>query len=123
MSEPGPPGNEPFLKPYQGYVRVRIRGREFDVPEGQKVLRIFQYLGDHFELDVGRFCWNDECHTCAFRFVDPRGRRRTALGCQKCVFDGMDILTVPGPIRICDRQGFDAEDPEETEAGTIPPVL
>ncbi len=118
-----PPGNEPFLRPYTGYVRITIRGRSFEVPADNKVLRIFQYLSDYFELDVGRFCWNDECHTCAFRFVDRGGKRRTALGCQKHVHEGMEILTVPGPIKVRDEAAFEDEDPEDRDAGWIPPAM
>lgn len=122
MSNPREPGREPFLRPYTRYVTVRIRGREFEVPADNKVLRIFQFLSRDFELDVGRFCWNDECHTCAFRFVDPQGTRRTALGCQKLVFDGMEILTVPRPIRILEDGSLEEEDPAETQAGYLPPT-
>lgn len=118
-----PPGNEPFLRPYEGYVRLTIRGREFEVPEGQKVLRIYQYLSEDFDIDVARFCWNDDCHTCAFRFVGPNGRRRTALGCQKTVFDGMEVLTVPGGVRVRETAGLEEEDPEDTELSVIPPTL
>lgn len=94
-----PPGKEPFLRPYDHYEEITIKGRRFEVPAGQKVLRLFQYLAEAYDLDVSRFCWNDDCHTCAFRFVDSQGRKRTALGCQKVAFDGMEILTVPAPIR------------------------
>lgn len=118
---PRNPDKEAFLRPYEGKVRVRIRGREFEVPEDNKLLRIFQYLSEHFELDVGRFCWNAECHTCMVRFVDPQGRRRTALACQKKVFDGMEVLGVPRSIRIKDPEAFEAEDEEPLEeAAPIP---
>jgi predicted molibdopterin-dependent oxidoreductase YjgC len=116
-----PPGNEPYLRPYDRYESITIRGRSFEVPAGQKVLRLFQHLSEAFELDVSRFCWNDDCHTCAFRFVDPQGRRRTALGCQKVAFDGMEILTVPGPIRVREDSALAEEDPRETERGKVDP--
>jgi predicted molibdopterin-dependent oxidoreductase YjgC len=80
-------------------IRIRIKKREFLVPEGQKVLRIFQHLRKHFLLDVGRFCWNQECQTCSFSFTDPQGKQRTALACQRIATEGMEILTTPWPIK------------------------
>lgn len=97
----GTPAPAPtFMRPYQGKIRIRIKGREFLVPEGQKVLRIFQYLRESFELDVGRFCWNHDCQTCSFSFEDGRGQVRNALACQKIAEDGMEIRTVPWPIKV-----------------------
>lgn len=112
MSDSSGESQPAYLRPYEGKIRVRIKGRDFLVPEGQKVLRVFQYLSRTFELDVGRFCWNHDCQTCSFSFEDTRGQTRRALACQKIAEDGMVIRTVPWPIKVLE----DLEAPSQEEA-------
>ena len=50
MSSPGP-----LFRPYEKLIRIKILGREFEVPEGNMLLRALQYLAPE-DISYGRFC-------------------------------------------------------------------
>ena len=49
MSNPGP-----LFRPFDKLVKIRIADREFEVPEGNMLLRAFQYLAPE-KVAHGRF--------------------------------------------------------------------
>ena len=96
MSNPGP-----LFRPFEKLVKISIAGREFEVPEGNMLLRAFQYLSPE-EVALGRFCWNEECQYCRVHFdLGPDSADRVALSCKLMVQEGMRITEMAQEIRYC----------------------
>jgi hypothetical protein len=84
MSDPS------IYRPYSRLVRVRVRGRWFDVPENNILLRCFQYIAPG--VPYGPFCWNGDCENDKLRCKEAgAGASKNALACQTLVKDGMEI--------------------------------
>ena len=67
MSSPGP-----LMRPYERMVRIQIRGREFEVPDSNMVLRCLQFLAPE-DISYGRFCWNEDCQYCRVTYDLGKG--------------------------------------------------
>ncbi|PYP91591.1 MAG: hypothetical protein DMG65_07080 [Candidatus Angelobacter sp. Gp1-AA117] len=99
MSNPGP-----LFRPFEKLVKITIAGKEFEVPEGNMLLRAFQYLSPE-EVAHGRFCWNEECQDCRVNYDLGEGTQdRTAISCKLMVQDGMRITEMAQEIRYCLRE-------------------
>src|SRR5437588_11574846 len=89
MSNPGP-----LFRPFDKLVKITIAGKEFEVPEGNILLRAFQYLSPE-EVAHGRFCWNEEGQYCRVNFdLGPDTQNRTALSCILMVQEDRRITEV-----------------------------
>ena len=98
-SNPGP-----LFRPFEKLVKITIAEKEFQVPEGNIVLRAFQYLSPE-DVSLGRFCWNEECQYCRVSFdVGPETPVRTALSCKLMVQSGMRISEVAQELKYCLRK-------------------
>ena len=89
-----------ILEDYERLIPITILGRSFLVPENNTFLRLLQYL--RFNITFGKFCWNGDCKNCAFRYRNPDGPERTALGCQTVLRPNMAILKLPADTSFCD---------------------
>jgi hypothetical protein len=99
MSSPGT-----LYKPYERLVKISIKGKEFDVPEGNMLLRAMQFLAPE-NISMGRFCWNEECQYCRVKFDLGVGtKERDALSCKLMVQEGMRVTDVALEIRYCLRE-------------------
>lgn len=99
MSSPGP-----LFRPFSRLVRITIGGKEFDVPEGNMLLRAMQYLSPE-DVSYGRFCWNEECQYCRVTFdLGPESQSRVALSCKLMVKEGMRVTEMAQEIRYCLRK-------------------
>src|SRR5438128_2092482 len=79
-------------------------GKEFEVPEGNMLLRAFQYLSPE-DVALGRFCWNEECQYCRIKYDMGEGTPlRTALACKTIVQDGMRVTETASEVRYCLRR-------------------
>jgi NADH dehydrogenase/NADH:ubiquinone oxidoreductase subunit G len=98
MSNPGL-----LFRPFDKLVTITIGDKEFQVPEGNMLLRAFQYLSPE-EVACGRFCWNEECQYCRVSFdLGPTTQSRVAISCKLMVQEGMRITEVAQEIRYCLR--------------------
>src|ERR1041385_7145725 len=98
MSSPGP-----LYRPYEKLVKITILGREFEVPEGNIMLRAMQYLAPE-EVSYGRFCWNEDCQYCRVVYDLGEGTQaRAAISCKLMVKEGMRVTEVAQEIRYCLR--------------------
>ncbi|HLY99545.1 MAG TPA: 2Fe-2S iron-sulfur cluster-binding protein [Candidatus Angelobacter sp.] len=98
MSNPGL-----LFRPYDKLVKITIGGREFEVPEGNMLLRALQYLSPE-EVAHGKFCWNEECQYCRVSFDLGEGTQsRVALSCKLMVQEGMRVTEIAQEIRYCLR--------------------
>lgn len=99
MSNPGP-----LFRPFEKLVKITIAGKEFEVPEGNMLLRAFQYLSPE-DVAHGRFCWNEECQDCRVNYDLGEGTQgRTAISCKLMVQEGMRITEMAQEIRYCLRE-------------------
>jgi len=96
-----------LYEPYDRLVTIEVAGRRVSVPEGNRLLRCFQYLSLR-SISYGDFCWNGECTNCQFWYREPgddeRDPDRTALSCRFDVREGMIITRLSPGIRL---EGFD----------------
>lgn len=99
MSNPGP-----LFRPFEKFVTITIGDKEFQVPEGNMLLRAFQYLSPE-DISYGRFCWNEECQYCRVGFdLGSDTPTRKAISCKLMVQDGMRITEMAQEIRYCLRK-------------------
>ena len=98
MSSPGP-----LYKPFEKLVKITIRGKVFEVPEGNMLLRAFQFLAPE-TISYGRFCWNEDCQYCRVTYDVGEGTpQRAAISCKLMVQDGMRVVDMAQEIRYCLR--------------------
>ena len=93
----------PLFRPYEKLIEVTIRGKKFQIPENQILLRAFQYLCPD-TIPYGRYCWNEECQYCRVTYDLGEGTpSHVALSCKLMVKAGMRITEVAQEIRYCLR--------------------
>jgi NADH dehydrogenase/NADH:ubiquinone oxidoreductase subunit G len=98
MSAPGP-----IFRPFEKLVRITVKGREYEVPESNTLLRAFQYLAPD-TVPYGRFCWNEECQYCRISYDSGEGTAsRLGLSCKVMAQAGMRVLEVSDELRYCLR--------------------
>ncbi len=98
MSAPGP-----VFRPYERLVKITVKGKEYEVPDGNMLLRAFQYLAPE-DIPYGRFCWNEECQYCRVTYDLGEGTPpHVALSCKLMVQNGMRILECAAEIKYCLR--------------------
>ena len=99
MSSPGA-----LYRPYDELVKIKILGREFQVPKDNMLLRAMQYLSPE-NVAMGRFCWNEECQYCRVSYkASPESEPRQALSCKLMVQPGMEVVEAAPEIRYCLRE-------------------
>jgi hypothetical protein len=88
-----------LFRPFTRLVKIKILGREFEVPENNPLLRCFQYLAPE-AISYGRFCWNEECQYCRISFDLGDGTAvRSAISCKLMVQGDMRINDLTSEIR------------------------
>ncbi len=93
-----------MFRPYKKLVKISILGREFQVPEGNMLLRGLQYLAPE-EVSYGRFCWNEDCQYCRVVYDLGEGTpQRAAISCKLMVKEGMRVIEMAEEIRWCLRK-------------------
>jgi hypothetical protein len=96
MSHPGP-----IFRPFEKLVKITLKGREYEVPEANTLLRAFQYLAPD-TVPYGRFCWNEECQYCRISYDMGEGTAaRLGLSCKIMVQPGMRVLELAAELRYC----------------------
>ncbi len=98
MSVPGP-----IFRPFERLVKITVKGREYEVPDSNTLLRAFQYLAPD-DVPYGRFCWNEECQYCRVSYDTGEGTAaRVGLSCKVTVQSGMRVLELAAELRYCLR--------------------
>ena len=109
----------PLFRPYKKLIAVTIRGKKFQIPENQIMLRAFQYLCPD-TIPYGRYCWNEDCQYCRVSVKRPGAKKVTqALSCKLMVEEGMEILELADELTRNLRQLF-VPASEETPQGEEP---
>jgi len=78
------------------FVTIKILGEEIKVPEGEDLLRCFQYIAPE-TIPYGDFCWNGDCGNCEAT-LERDGLADSYLCCQTIVADGDSILLLSGEL-------------------------
>ncbi|HTA24402.1 MAG TPA: 2Fe-2S iron-sulfur cluster-binding protein [Terriglobales bacterium] len=98
-----------LYRPFTRLIKITVRGRQFEVPENNALLRCLQYLAPN-DVSYGRFCWNEDCQYCRVTFDLGGGTpERAALACKLMVQEGMRVKEVTTEIRYCLRNVESAE--------------
>ena len=99
----------PLFRPFERLVTITIRGKQVEVPEGNMLLRGFQYLAPE-NVAYGRFSWNEECQYCRVTYDLGEGTpSRVALSCKLMIKAGMRVTEVAQEIKYCLR-GLEASE-------------
>lgn len=77
------------------FVKVRIAGKDYEVPDNLEMLRVFQFLD--FHIDYARLCWNASCQRCYIGFKKGEKDVRS-LACRVKSFEGMRVEKLPTAI-------------------------
>jgi hypothetical protein len=93
----------PLFRPYDRLVKISVKGKEFEVPDNNMLLRCLQYLAPD-TIPYGRFCWNEDCQYCRVTYDLGEGTpRRVALSCKLMVRPGLRIVDCATEIAYCLR--------------------
>ena len=91
----------PLFRPYDKLVKITLGEKQFEVPDGNMLLRALQFLSPE-DVSYGKFCWNEECQYCRVNYdLGPETPNRTAISCKLMVQDGMRITEVAQEIKYC----------------------
>ncbi len=98
MRAPGP-----IFRPFERLIKITVKGKEYEVPEGNMLLRALQYLAPE-TIPYGRFCWNEDCQYCRVTYDLGEGTpARVALACKLMVHPGMRVVDAAAEIKYCLR--------------------
>ena len=94
----------PLFRPYDKLVKITLGEKQFEVPDGNMLLRALQFLSPE-DISYGKFCWNEECQYCRVNYdLGPDTPNRTAISCKLMVQEGMRITEVAQEIKYCLRK-------------------
>ena len=94
----------PLFRPYDKLVKITLGEKQFEVPDGNMLLRALQFLSPE-DISYGKFCWNEECQYCRVNYdLGPGTPNRTAISCKLMVQDGMRVTEVAQEIKYCLRK-------------------
>lgn len=88
---------------YEWLYPVMVQGRQCWVPEGNSVLRAFQYLAlksSAVRLPWHTYCWNSRDDCCRIQFRDGT-HVREARACATAVRPGLEIVRLPPGGTLC----------------------
>jgi len=81
----------PLYRPYTKLIEITVRGKKFQIPENQLLLRAFQFLCPD-TIPYGRYCWNEECQYCRVTVKRPGAAKATqALSCKLMAEEGLEV--------------------------------
>src|SRR6478672_6451588 len=93
----------PLFRPYDKLVKITLGEKQFEVPDGNMLLRALQFLSPE-DISYGKFCWNEECQYCRVNYdLGPDTPSRTAISCKLMVQEGMRVTEVAQEIKYCLR--------------------
>lgn len=90
-----------LFRPYEKLVEITVKGKAFQVPENNSVLRCFQFISPE-TIPYGRFCWNQDCQYCRITCQLPDDEQPTQmLSCKFLVVPGMNITELAPELGYC----------------------
>ena len=89
---------EGLFEAFDRLIEIEICSRRAQVPEGNKLLRCFQFINAD-AVSVGDYCWNGDCSNCQIWYESESGEIRSALACRMYVKPGMVITGMSPNLR------------------------
>ncbi len=90
--------SEHLFEPYKRLITIVVRGKVFEVPENNLLLRQMQYVSA--DIGYGRYCWNGECRYCEIEYRRAPGAPvLAALSCRVKGFEGMQVTKIAFEIK------------------------
>lgn len=86
------------FEPFDRLVKIKINGREVEVPENNMILRCFQFLSIE-SISMGDFCWNGDCAECQV-WIEGTNGEKPVLSCRTKVAENMNILRLSDAINL-----------------------
>jgi hypothetical protein len=106
----------PLYRPYEKVIEITVRGKKFQIPENQILLRAFQFLCPD-TIPYGRYCWNEECQYCRVVIKKPGAEKATqALSCKLVAEEGLEVHELADELRWGLRRLFASKDEGSLEA-------
>jgi len=106
----------PLYRPYKKLIEITVRGKKFQIPENQLLLRAFQYLCPD-TIPYGRYCWNEECQYCRVAVKRPGAEKATqALSCKLMAEEGLEVHELADELTWNLRRLFQPASPASEEA-------
>ena len=106
--------NVPLYRPFEKLISIAVRGKQFQIPENQILLRAFQYLCPE-TIPFGRYCWNEECQYCRVIIRKPGSDKISqALSCKLMAEEGLEVVELAPELQWNLSQLFQAP-PTEPE--------
>ena len=107
----------PLYRPYEKLIQITVRGRKFQIPENQILLRAFQYLCPD-TIPYGRYCWNEECQYCRVVIRKPGAEKASqALSCKLVAEEGLEVHELADELVWGLRKLFAAGEEGSQESG------
>ena len=90
--------SEHLFEPWKKLITIVVRGKLFQVPENNLLLRQLQFVAP--DIGMGRYCWNGECRYCEIEYRrGPEGAVLPALSCRVKGFEGMEVTKIAFEIK------------------------
>jgi hypothetical protein len=106
----------PLYRPYEKLIEITVRGKTFQIPENQLLLRAFQYLCPD-TIPYGRYCWNEECQYCRVAVKKPGAEKATqALSCKLVAEEGLEVQELADELTWGLRKLFAAKEEASQES-------
>ena len=108
----------PLYRPYDKLIEITVRGKKFQIPENQILLRAFQYLCPD-TIPYGRYCWNEECQYRRVAVKKPGAENVTqALSCKLMAEEGLEVQELADELIWGLRRLFSTSEEGSQESGT-----
>jgi len=90
--------SEHLFEPYKRLITIVVRGKVFEVPENNLLLRQLSFVAP--DIATGKYCWNGECRYCEIEYRRAPGAPvLAALSCRVKGFEGMQVTKIAFEIK------------------------
>lgn len=93
--------NKDLFEPFEKLVEIEIKGKKYEVPENNTLLRCFQYLSVE-TISYGDFCWNGDCLNCQV-WIKNDDKEKPLMTCRAKVVEGMKIVKMAEEIKLMEN--------------------
>lgn len=93
--------NKDLFESFGKLVEIEIKGKKYEVPENNTLLRCFQYLSVE-TISYGDFCWNGDCLNCQV-WIKNDEKEKLLMTCRAKVEKGMQIVRMAEEIKLTEN--------------------
>lgn len=81
-----------MFAPYERLIEIEIKGRKFEVPENNSILRCLQFL-EMNSISNADLCWNGDCLNCQV-WIEKGNKEKAVIACRTTATEGMKIVRI-----------------------------